>query len=146
MCNPIRTFFKDLLRRESGASAVEFALILPIVVALLIGIIDVGRMAWTKMEVQAAARAGANYALVNAAQVYAPANIKAAVTSATGLTVTPGEPVKETGCLDASGTTVVACGIGVVAGDYVSVPASATYTPIWLSPLTLSATAKVRIS
>ncbi|WP_158213797.1 TadE family protein [Sphingopyxis bauzanensis] len=135
-----------MLRRETGAGAAEFALLLPIMVALLIGVIDVGRMAWTKMEVQAAARAGANYALVNAAQSFAPVEIKAAVASATGLAVTPGEPVKETGCLDASGATVQPCGGSLVSGDYVSVPVSATYTPIWFDPVTLSATAKVRIS
>lgn len=141
-----RAAIKELLRLESGAGAAEFALVLPIVVTLLIGIIDIGRMAWTKMEVQAAARAGANYALVNAAQSFVPADIKAAVTSATNLAVTAGEPTKEAGCLDASGTTVVACSGGLVAGEYVSVQASTTYTPIWLSPVTLSAIAKVRIS
>lgn len=152
-CRPI-SFLRDLGRQESGASAAEFALVLPILIALLIGTIDVGRMAWTKMEVQAAARAGANYALVNATFGFDAAKVASAVTSATNLAVTlPEQPVKEYGCPDASaGVAVVAnaatpcASTGKPPGSYVTVKASTEYTPIWLSPVTLSATAKVRIS
>lgn len=152
-----RTFLNDLHRRESGASAVEFALILPILVALLIGTIDLGRMAWTKMELQTAARAGAAYALVNATKTFDAAKVATAVTSATDLTVTlPAQPSKSYGCptgVDgASGITTVAnnttpCPLNsTTPGTYVTVQASTTYTPIWMVPVTISATAKVRIT
>lgn len=140
-------------RDKAGASAVEFALILPIAVALLIGTIDLGRMTWTKMEVQAAARAGANYALVNASKGFDAAKTASAVTSATGLAVTlPQQPVKEFGCPDAAiGVITVAngttpCSSGETPGSYVTVQASTDFTPIWFSAVTLSAIAKVRIS
>lgn len=144
---------QSMARDEAGASAVEFALILPIAVALLIGTIDLGRMAWTKMEVQAAARAGANYALVNASKGFDAAKVAAAVSSATGLAVTlPQQPSKDFGCPNAAtGVTTVAngttpCSNGQAPGSYVTVRASTDFVPIWFSAVTLSATAKVRIS
>lgn len=144
---------RRLAAQESGASAVEFALILPILVALLIGTIDLGRMAWTKMEVQAAARAGANYALVNASKGFDPDKTAAAVTNATGLAVTlPQQPYKEFGCPDAvSGVMPVAngttpCASGDKPGSYVTVQARTAFVPLWLGAVTLSATAKVRIA
>lgn len=153
MRDRIYSFSSYLLHHRAGASAVEFALVLPILIALLIGTIDLGAMAWTKMEVQAAARAGANYALVNATQGFDAAKVAAAATSATNLAVTfPEQPVKEFGCPDAAtGITVVAnvttkCGNNEFPGSYVTVRTSIDYTPIWLSPVSLYGTAKVRIS
>lgn len=151
------TFLNALCRHQSGASAVEFALVLPILVALTIGTIDLGRMAWTKMQVQAAARAGATYALVNATKAFDAAKVASAVTSATTLTVTlPAQPSKSYGCPTgadgASGVTAVAnnttpCPLNnTTPGTYVTVQAATTYTPIWMSAVTLSSTAKVRIS
>lgn len=150
-------FLKDLRRHQAGASAVEFALVLPIIVALMIGTIDLGRMAWTKMEVQAAARAGAAYALVNATKTFDAAKVSSAASSATTLavTVTP-TPSKTYGCPTgtdgASGIVTVAnnttpCPLNsTTPGSYVTVRTETTYTPIWLSPVTISSTAKVRIS
>jgi Flp pilus assembly protein TadG len=52
-------------RDETGAAAVEFALILPVVILLLFGIIEFGR-AWNVMQVLTdAAREGARVAVVN---------------------------------------------------------------------------------
>ena len=84
----VYSFLNYLLHHRAGASGVEFALVLPILIALLIGTIDLGAMAWTKMEVQAAARAGANYALANATKGFDAVKIQAAATSATNLAVT----------------------------------------------------------
>ncbi|WP_194954702.1 TadE/TadG family type IV pilus assembly protein [Sphingopyxis solisilvae] len=142
-----------LIRGESGASAVEFALVLPVLVALLTGIIDLGALAWKKMEVQGAARAGANYALVNATKGFDANLVAAAATSATNLPVTfPEQPKKEFGCPnETTGITAVAnnttlCSNGTVPGSYVTVRTSTIYTPIWFNTVSLSATAKVRIS
>lgn len=143
----------DLIHEQSGASAAEFALVLPILVALLIGTIDLGGMAWTKMEVQGAARAGANYALVNATKGFDATLVAAAASSATNLAVTfPAQPTKAYGCPNATtGIATVAnnttpCSNGSLPGSYVTVQTSTNYTPIWFSAVSLSATAKVRIS
>ncbi|WP_411339215.1 TadE/TadG family type IV pilus assembly protein [Sphingopyxis sp. J-6] len=148
----VPSFLNRLLRHRAGASGVEFALVLPILIALLIGTIDLGAMAWTKMEVQAAARAGANYALVNATKGFDAVKIQAAATSATNLAVTfPAAPAKAFGCPDATtgitpGSAGVKCANDEFPGSYVTVQTSTDYTPIWFSPVSLSGTATVRIS
>lgn len=146
---------KRALRDQSGASAAEFVLILPILAILLFGAVDVGGLAWAKIQVGAAARAGATYALTNG---FDEAGINSAVTNATGLTVTAGTPAQIFGCPDLASGIVeveddsVACpGSGELPGDYVTVGASADYIPIFgwpglANPVPLSAEAKVRIS
>lgn len=61
-------------RRQSGATAVEFALVLLIFLTFLLGIIDFSRMLFTWNAANEATRAGARYAVVcddtgNSAQV-----------------------------------------------------------------------------
>jgi Flp pilus assembly protein TadG len=46
-------------------TAVEFALILPLLVTLVLGCVDFGRCAYTFIGVRNAARAGAAYAIMN---------------------------------------------------------------------------------
>lgn len=50
---------------QSGSSAVEFALVLPLLLLLLFGIIDVGRWIWTYNEAEKAAQMGARFAVVS---------------------------------------------------------------------------------
>lgn len=142
-----------LLRDQSGGSAAEFALTLPILAILLIGTIDIAGMAWAKMQVAAAARAGASYALTNGFSV---SGIDQAVTNATSLPVTSTTPTQTFGCPDAAtGVTTVAngttpCAGGALPGKYVTAGASGSYTLIFrwpglTSPLSFSAQTKVRI-
>lgn len=51
------------LRDSAGASAAEFAMILPLALLFLFGIIDVGRYVWTLNELEKAAQMGARYAV-----------------------------------------------------------------------------------
>ena len=46
---------------EKGATAVEFALILPLLLVLIVGLIDFGRMGFVQVSVTAASREGARY-------------------------------------------------------------------------------------
>src|SRR5258708_3820910 len=72
----------------SGAAFVELAVCLPLVVALGIYAMDMGLLAYNKMEVQHAAQAGAQYAIVN--NSYTASAISSAITNATTFqTVTP---------------------------------------------------------
>lgn len=53
-----------LLRAQGGASAAEFALVLPLVLLLLFGIIDSGRYIWQVNELEKAVQLGARRAVV----------------------------------------------------------------------------------
>lgn len=54
---------RDLIRDENG-SAAEFALVLPLTMALLFGIIDAGRYMWEVNQAEKATQAGARAAVV----------------------------------------------------------------------------------
>jgi hypothetical protein len=54
-----------LARNQQGASAAEFAMVLPLLLLLLFGIIDVGRYLWTLNRVEKATQMGARYAVVS---------------------------------------------------------------------------------
>lgn len=56
------------LRDEKGQSMVEFALVLPVLVAVVFGIIDFGWLFFNKLSVENGAREGARYAAVQAAE------------------------------------------------------------------------------
>lgn len=55
---------RNLLRDRSGASAAEFALVLPLLLLFLFGIIDAGRWMWMYNEAEKAAQMGARMAVV----------------------------------------------------------------------------------
>ncbi|HTG48712.1 MAG TPA: TadE/TadG family type IV pilus assembly protein [Actinomycetota bacterium] len=66
------------LGRERGSAVVEFALVLPLVLILVLGLVQVGLVARDRLLVEAAARAGARAAAVQDD----PAAIAAAATAA----------------------------------------------------------------
>ena len=53
-----------LVRSQSGASAAEFGLVLPLLIVLLLGIIDAGRFIWEYNRAEKATQAGARVAIV----------------------------------------------------------------------------------
>ncbi len=57
------------LRDRSGVAAVEFALISPTVILILVGLIDLGGLLYTRFQLNASLSAAANYAMVNQASV-----------------------------------------------------------------------------
>jgi hypothetical protein len=57
--------FRRSQRRERGQTLMEFALVLPVFMAMLMGITDVGRAIWATTSLNAAAREGARYAIVH---------------------------------------------------------------------------------
>jgi len=58
------TGWRAFLRETRGASAVEFALILPIFLLFLLGIMDVGRYAWQVNQIEKATQMGVRLAAV----------------------------------------------------------------------------------
>jgi len=67
---------------EDGIAAVELALALPFLVLLLIGLVDVGTLAYSHMQLAAAARAGTQIGLVGPATAAWLGEVRAAVEAA----------------------------------------------------------------
>ncbi|GLQ78307.1 hypothetical protein GCM10007881_18230 [Mesorhizobium huakuii] len=60
----------DFLRRQkAGVSAVEFALVSPVLLVILAGTVDIGGSLKAKFELSSAVSAGSNYALLNGDKV-----------------------------------------------------------------------------
>lgn len=145
----LRRFFR-LSAAEQGSSLIEIAMVLPMLLVILMGCVDLGRYFYLANEVAGAAHSGAVYGsqhasdttnMVNAAKLDAP--------NVTGLTVNA-----TWGCECPDGTNASAncaatptCSTSMV--YYATVKASATYSALfpWQglpSPLTLTSSATMR--
>ena len=132
-----------LRRSESGQSVIELALLTPILLILVIGIVEMGRFAYLGILVGNAARAGAAWGAQNLASSADPTDISTAAQNdfqnggtVAGLTVTSSDVC---GC-DNGGTftTATACsgtGTGTCAAGHwvvlVQVTATGTFKPLF---------------
>jgi Flp pilus assembly protein TadG len=140
----IRSFLRD----AKGASAVELALVTPMLLILLLGLFEFGMAVNEKSKVTAAARAGAQLALTGTTDT---ATITNAVTAATGLTPADLTVNISTFCECQDGTSVQCngtCPVGTVR-TFVTVDVSKPYeinmnVPYIDSTITLSGSATVR--
>ena len=64
-------FGAAFLRDCSGVAAVEFALISPTIILVLVGLVDLGGMLYTRFQLDASLTSGANYAMINGTSVNA---------------------------------------------------------------------------
>lgn len=144
-------------RRDArGGAGIEFAVIGPAIVILLIAVTDFGLGFYRRMQVQTAAQRGAISATVNPAGFVA-ADVSNTITASRGSIVAAPAPTQFCGCPSSSGVTTATCGTNctvgtatVPAGKYVSASAQTTYSTIFrypglTSPMTFSATQVVRI-
>jgi len=151
--------FAGGIRRRSGGSAIEFAILAPLLLIMLTGVVELGMAAYQAMQVQTAVEAGVLYAIQNG--VTSPTAIGTAVTSATatpGVMATP-IPLVFCGCpsytagvgvVSQGGNCTTACADGSTPGTYVTVNAALPHTTImpFLKlplPATLTASATVRV-
>ncbi|MCZ8368381.1 MAG: pilus assembly protein [Porphyrobacter sp.] len=144
--------FRHLLNSQSGASAAEFALIVPLIVLLITAAIDFGGLIYTRLQVASATHAGASFASTQAFDVAA---ITTAIAGGASIAVTAATPLQTCGCPNAStGIALATCGdtctAGGAAGKYVTVSASMNYSLIYpwpglSNPVSISSTATVRI-
>lgn len=65
MRSPRPTILARLRRCAKGASAVEFALVAPIFLMMVLGMMEIGRALWIKNTMQYAVEEAARYAIIN---------------------------------------------------------------------------------
>ncbi|HXP29534.1 MAG TPA: TadE/TadG family type IV pilus assembly protein [Stellaceae bacterium] len=149
----LRHGWRRLARGADGAVSVELGVTISLLTALVIPMVDIGMGAYTQMQVQNAAQAGAEYAAVSG---WNSANVSTAVTGATGLSSISASPApaETCGCITSGSITTVTCGStcasGDTAGTFVTVNAKAQYTTLFnypglTSPMNLTAQSTVRI-
>jgi hypothetical protein len=150
---PARALLSRGIGDIRGVAAIEFAIIIPMLLMMVICTVDLGMGIYRNMQVQNSAQAGARYAMT---QSFDATLISNAVSSATGLQgiVASPPPAQYCGCATSAGIAPVTCGstcpAGAVYGTYVNVAAQGSYTPIIPYPLiashfTLKAQANVRV-
>src|ERR1035437_7767647 len=138
--------------RSGGVAAIEFAVIAPLLALLLAGGVDIAVAVRGLLEVQSAAAAGADYAIVNG---WNSTQIVSAITNGTGASGISAQPAPSvaygcpTGNTIASATSSTICADGLVARSFVTVSASMTRHSLLGNilglPSTLSATVVVQI-
>src|SRR5450755_148179 len=69
MRRSIQSVRRLLSRRQSGIAALEFGLLAPVFLIVLAGTVDIGSALYTRISLEAAIAAGADYALVHAGMV-----------------------------------------------------------------------------
>ena len=129
-----------------GAAAVEFALMATVIAAMLTGIANYGMAQFDKMELESAARAGAQMAIKDRTDTTA---IQNAAVNATDLSITTSDVSTADSCwcadIDASATCGTTCADGDPAQYFTTVTVSETFTLLILgTTINLSESVKVR--
>ncbi|MGH9615291.1 MAG: TadE/TadG family type IV pilus assembly protein [Acidobacteriaceae bacterium] len=122
--------------REIGQALVELALTMPLLVLLLLGAAELGRLAYAAIETSNAARAGVQYGAQNHVTASDFAGMQIAATNdaqnVSGLTATA---IHFCGCSDGTPST---CSTGDCEGsrmlEYVQVNTSTTFDPLVYCP------------
>jgi Flp pilus assembly protein TadG len=130
---------RKLYRSDSGASLVEFAILLPVMVFLLMGVIEIGRYTYYAVLAANAARAGAQYGSQNTTTADDITGMKNAATADEG-SVPQFSPSPTPLCSTNEGATLGNCASsgssGPAAGTiyYVQVVVTGTFTTLFHYP------------
>lgn len=141
------------LREAEGVAAIEFAVIVPVLIVLMVCTVEFGLAFHHRMQVHNAAQAGAQYAMVRGFNASAITSAVLNATSYAEISATPA-PTQFCGCATEAGVTETACGTpcpgGTTPGSYVRVSAHAVHRTLVPYPLvpetfTFSSQSTVRI-
>ena len=144
-------------RREAGLAIVEFALAVPLLLLLLVGLVETGRFAYYSILVGNAARAGVQYGAQNDTNALDDTGMQAAATtdaqSIANISATSGRLCQ---CNNGTTTTALNCTSGTCPSGYhrvvyVWVSASGTFSSLFNYPglpqqLTITRRAQMRVS
>lgn len=121
---------RSVLACRGGSTAAEFAVVLPLLLVLMFGIIDAGRYMWTINRGQKAVQAGARYAIVTN-------TVPGGLQDYTFVSATnpPGSPIPVSAfgsinCTASAGTPACSCGAAPCSSAMVGTTNSAAFTAI----------------
>jgi Flp pilus assembly protein TadG len=131
----LRCSGKKFRRDRRGVTAVEFAIIAPILIGMFVSVIDLGLGLYTQVQLANAAQAGAAYAMQKGYNASAMATVAQSSTRLTNLTVATSQFC---GCPSATGVTTTSCtascGDGLTAGTFAQVTATKDYSTLLSYP------------
>jgi len=127
----LRRFLARVASNTSGAVAVEFGFMIPVLTLMVVSVIDIGLGVYRKMQVEQAAQAGVEYAIAHGFDANSISNAVTSATNSSAITASP-SPVTFCGCATGSSISTVSCGTtcpgGALAGTYTTVSSQATYS------------------
>jgi Flp pilus assembly protein TadG len=138
---------------ETGLAAIEFGLIAPFLVLLVVAAVDLGTGIYKAMQAQNAAEAGAIYASKHTVDLTGIAGAVVNATAAAGIAATP-SPTQFCGCPTASGIATTSCAStctdGSAPGLYLRITAQVTHSPLLsmaglVTPTAITGQAVIRI-
>lgn len=143
--------FAKLMHRTEGSSFIELALLLPFLLLLFVGAVDLGRLYFMCVEVTGAAQAGALYGVQNpndTSGMQSAAAAGASSLSGVSTTATYGCECSDGSSASASCTSTPACTYNYV--NYVDVVSRVQYQPIFNYPglpstMTLTRETRMRV-
>ena len=146
-----RRQFANFIQHTEGSSFVEIALLLPFLLLLFVGAVDLGRLYFMCVEITGAAQAGALYGVQNPGDtsgMQSAASAGASSLSGITTTATYGCECSDGSSRSASCGTTPTCTYNYV--NYVDVASSVQYSPIFSYPglpstMTLTREAKMRV-
>lgn len=143
-------------RNSPGVALMEFALVAPLFILLLVIIVDVGRFVYYRTVIIGAVSAGAQYAMLSAQNGTAMDTVSTAAASVTQMqsqgqlttadvtvTVNNGSASTDVCCLKTSGTTTWTCAAAPTCADgsnpgvYIKIVGAATFQPLLSADTTL---------
>lgn len=134
-------------RCRLGTAAVEFALITPVLLIIIMGLVDFGLAMFKKMELTGAVRSGAQLAMMDSSNTTV---IKDAVVDASGNSITSSDVSTTSFCECADESTVVCgetCGDGSSNRTFMTITASQSFSGLFLtSAISITGTITVRVN
>jgi len=131
----LRQRTRTIRQDERGVTAVEFAIIGPILVGMFVSIVDLGLGLYNQVQLANAAQAAADYAMQKGYNSDAMTTVAKAATRLTGVTVTNSQFC---GCPSSSGVTTTTCGSscgdGLTAGTFAQITATKDYSTLLQYP------------
>jgi Flp pilus assembly protein TadG len=101
---------RTTIRDEVGQAFVELALVLPVAILLLVGAVEIGRLAFASIEVSNAARAGVAYGAQSHITASDILGIQTAATQdAPNVTSITATATQSCSCINGATTTAISC-------------------------------------
>jgi Flp pilus assembly protein TadG len=144
MMSIIRHFKRD----RSGVAAIEFALVVPMLMVLTMGLIDFSMYIGTRIELEQALRAGGQFALQDHTDTTTITSAVQGATNLSSVSVTVGGLACEcTGGVTATckgSNNYALCSDGSAPAAYITLSGSTTYDPIFLALATFTSNMSVQ--